>query len=96
MPSNASWQRLSLKRSLRGRYFPFLAFGPTLMDVAFFLPSVAGDGGPSAIGGLLLYEQMSGYRFAPPDIAVMVESDRVSHDDQGKSSAAGSSESNTR
>lgn len=43
--------------------FPFLAFGPTLMDVAFFLPSLAGEEGPSPQEGLRLYENASGRRF---------------------------------
>jgi hypothetical protein len=52
--------------------FPFLAQGPTLMDVAFFLPSVAGEGGPAAAEGLLLYEEASEHRFAPRDLAITV------------------------
>ncbi|MGO9453995.1 MAG: aminoglycoside phosphotransferase family protein [Candidatus Binataceae bacterium] len=52
--------------------FPYLAYGPTLMDVAFFLPSVSGEGGPSPMEGLRLYEHMSGYRFAARDAAIVV------------------------
>jgi hypothetical protein len=52
--------------------FPYLAYGPTLMDVVFFLPSVAGEGGPSPGEGLRLYEQISGHRFDARDVAVTV------------------------
>jgi aminoglycoside phosphotransferase (APT) family kinase protein len=52
--------------------FPFLAHGPTLIDVAFFLPSVAGEGGPSPSEGLRLYEEASGHRFAARDLAITV------------------------
>ncbi len=52
--------------------FPFLACGPTLMDVAFFLPSVAGEGGPSPEKGLRLYERTSGVQFETDDIAAAV------------------------
>jgi hypothetical protein len=50
--------------------FPYLAFGPTLMDVAFFLPSVSGEGGASPWEGLSLYEQISGHRFDARDVAI--------------------------
>jgi hypothetical protein len=52
--------------------FPFLAYGPTLTDVAFFLPSVAGEGGPLPQHGLRLYEQISCHRFDPRDVALAV------------------------
>jgi hypothetical protein len=52
--------------------FPFLAFGPTLMDVAFFLPSVAGEGGPSPMEGLRIYEQARGHEFDGRDTAIAV------------------------
>jgi hypothetical protein len=52
--------------------FPYLAYGPTLMDVAFFLPSVTGEGGPLPAEGLRLYEQMSEHRFEARDVAVTV------------------------
>jgi hypothetical protein len=52
--------------------FPFLAHGPTLMDVAFFLPSVAGEGGPAPAEGLLVYEEAGEHRFALPDLAITV------------------------
>ena len=52
--------------------FPFLAHGPTLMDVVFFLPSVTGEGGPSPEEGLRAYEQMSERRFDAQDVAVTV------------------------
>jgi len=42
------------------------------MDVAFFLPSVSGEGGPSPREGLRRYEQVSGYRFDAHDVAVTV------------------------
>ncbi len=50
--------------------FPYLAYGPALMDVAFFLPSLAGEGGPSPAEGLRLYEQISGIRFETRDAAI--------------------------
>jgi hypothetical protein len=52
--------------------FPFLAIGPTLMDVAFFLPSLAGEGGPVPTEALRLYERMSGHRFDSRNIAITV------------------------
>ncbi len=52
--------------------FPFLAYGPTLMDVVFFLPSVTGEGGPLPGEGLRRYEQMSGTRFDHRDLAITV------------------------
>lgn len=52
--------------------FPFLAYGPALMDVTFFLPSVAGEGGPSPMEGLRLYEQFSGHDFDGRDTAITV------------------------
>jgi aminoglycoside phosphotransferase (APT) family kinase protein len=52
--------------------FPYLAYGPTLMDVAFFLPSVTGEGGPSPGEGLRLYEQISDHRFEAREVAVSV------------------------
>ncbi len=52
--------------------FPFLAYGPTLMDVVFFLSSVTGEGGPLPGEGLRLYEQVSGHRFDRRDLAITV------------------------
>jgi len=52
--------------------FPFLAYGPALMDVAFFLPGVAGEGGPAPAEGLRLYQQISGHRFDPRDLAIAI------------------------
>lgn len=52
--------------------FPYLAYGPTLMDVVFFLPSVSGEGGYHPWEGLRLYEQMSGHRFDVRDVMVTV------------------------
>jgi Ser/Thr protein kinase RdoA (MazF antagonist) len=43
--------------------WPFLSYGSVLMDVAFFLPSVAGEGGPPPHAGLAQYEQESGMSF---------------------------------
>lgn len=43
--------------------WPYLAYGPIVMDVAFFLPSVAGEGGPSLREGLAIYETESAIRF---------------------------------
>jgi hypothetical protein len=42
------------------------------MDVAFFLPRVAGEGGPSPSEGLRLYEEANGHRFAARDLAITV------------------------
>ncbi len=52
--------------------FPFLAIGPALMDVVCFLPSLAGEGGPSPAEALRLYERMSGHRFDAQDVAVTI------------------------
>jgi hypothetical protein len=41
-----------------------------LLDIAFFLPSLAGQGGPSCADGLNLYERAAGATFAPEDIAI--------------------------
>jgi hypothetical protein len=49
--------------------WPLLAFGPALLDIAFFLPSLAGEGGPSCAEGLKLYERARGIAFAVDDIA---------------------------
>lgn len=48
--------------------WPFLAYGPTLVDVAFFLPGLAGEGGPTCAKGLALYERAAGTTFAPADV----------------------------
>lgn len=50
--------------------WPYLAFGPTLIDVAFFLPSVAGEGGPASADGLKDYQHVSGLRFDADEIAI--------------------------
>ena len=52
--------------------FPFLAYGPTLMDVVFFLPSLAGEGGPTPEAGLRLYEESVGHRFDADDTRITV------------------------
>jgi len=49
--------------------WPVLSWGPQLLDVAFFLPSLAGQGGPSCADGLKLYEQAA-TTFAPGDVAI--------------------------
>jgi hypothetical protein len=50
--------------------WPILAFGPSLIDIAFFLPSLAGEGGPSCAEGLKLYERETGKAFDPEDVAL--------------------------
>jgi hypothetical protein len=50
--------------------WPSLAFGPSLIDVAFFLPSVAGERGPHPSDGLETYERISGLRFNNDEIAI--------------------------
>jgi hypothetical protein len=50
--------------------WPVLSFGPQLLDIAFFLPSLAGQGGPSCANGLELYEQAASVTLAPRDIAI--------------------------
>jgi hypothetical protein len=50
--------------------WPALSFGPQLLDAAFFLPSLAGEGGPGCADGLRLYEQAAGVTFAPGDVAI--------------------------
>ncbi|MEJ1967909.1 MAG: aminoglycoside phosphotransferase family protein [Rhizomicrobium sp.] len=50
--------------------WPVLSYGPQLLDIAFFLPSLAGESGPSCAEGLKLYERATGFRFADEDIAV--------------------------
>lgn len=52
--------------------WPYLGYGPILIDVAFFLPSVWGEGGPSAMGGLREYERQSGLYFSERDIQIAV------------------------
>jgi len=50
--------------------WPILAYGPQLIDVAFFLPSLAGEGGPDCATGLRLYEKASSIAFAPRDVTI--------------------------
>ena len=52
--------------------FPYLAYGPTLMDVAFFLPSIAGEGGPEPSEGLRLYQEIVEHRFDHGDTAIAI------------------------
>jgi phosphotransferase family enzyme len=47
-----------------------LSRGPQLLDTAFFLPSLEGEGGPRCAEGLKLYERATGVRFAAGDIAL--------------------------
>jgi hypothetical protein len=42
--------------------WPFLAFGPVVMDVAFLAPSVEAEGGPPPEVTMALYQQASGQR----------------------------------
>jgi hypothetical protein len=49
--------------------WPFLAYGPVLSDIAGFLPSVAGEGGPEPAMGLRAYEDAAGMTFAQEDVA---------------------------
>lgn len=48
--------------------WPMLSFGPALLDIAFFLPSLAGEGGPDCDEGLKLYEAVRGIRFEHDDV----------------------------
>jgi aminoglycoside phosphotransferase (APT) family kinase protein len=50
--------------------WPVLSYGPRLLDIAFFLPSLEGEGGPSCSDGLQLYEKAAGLTFAPEDVAI--------------------------
>lgn len=50
--------------------WPVLSYGAQLLDIAFFLPSLAGQGGPSCAEGLKLYERAAGVTFTPDDISV--------------------------
>jgi hypothetical protein len=49
--------------------WPVLSYGPQLLDIAFFLPSLAGQGGPSCAEGLRLYERAAGITFTADDVA---------------------------
>jgi hypothetical protein len=50
--------------------WPVLSFGPQLLEIAFFLPGLEGEGGPRCADGLKLYEEAAGVRFAAADIAL--------------------------
>lgn len=50
--------------------WPVLSYGPQLLDIAFFLPGLEGQGGPCCADGLRLYEELAGCHFAAEDIAV--------------------------
>jgi hypothetical protein len=77
----ASWLHLDIRSdnlvfAENGRLvlvdWPMLAYGPVLFDVAAFLPSLEGEGGPCCAEGLRLYEQLSGIAFEPFDVATAV------------------------
>jgi len=48
--------------------WPNLTYGATLIDVAGFVPSVEGEGGPRCADMLLRYEQAAGMRFDAEDV----------------------------
>jgi hypothetical protein len=50
--------------------WPIFAYGPSLLDIAFFLPSLAGEGGPACAESLRLYEREAGKAFDPEDVAL--------------------------
>ena len=50
--------------------WPVLSYGPQLLDIAFFLPSLEGEGGARCADGLRLYELAAGVRFGAEDIAL--------------------------
>jgi hypothetical protein len=54
--------------------WPVLSFGPQLLDIAFFLPSLEGEGGPRCADGLKLYEDAADVRFAADDVALAAAS----------------------
>jgi hypothetical protein len=49
--------------------WPVLSYGPQLLDIAFFLPSLEGQGGPACTEGLRLYEGTAQRRFDASDLA---------------------------
>jgi len=49
--------------------WPVLAYGPVLFDLAAFLPSLEGEGGPACAEGLRLYERLSRHSFDAADVA---------------------------
>ena len=59
-----------------GRLFlvdwPMLVFGPVVVDIAGFLPSVEGEGGPRCAEMLRRYETLAGKAFDPSDVAKAV------------------------
>jgi len=50
--------------------WPSLSHGAVLVDVAGFLPSLEGEGGPCCADALRRYEDEAGVRFAAEDVAV--------------------------
>lgn len=50
--------------------WPVLSFGPQLLDIAFFVPSLEGQGGLCCADGLRLYEERAGHYFEAEDIAI--------------------------
>jgi hypothetical protein len=51
--------------------WPFLVCGPRLWDIGFFLPSLAGEGGPEPALALADYEKISGIRFAADEVLIV-------------------------
>jgi hypothetical protein len=49
--------------------WPVLAVGPVLFDLAAFLPSLEGEGGPHCADALAFYERRVGHIFDPIDVA---------------------------
>jgi hypothetical protein len=50
--------------------WPVLSYGPQLLNIAFFLPSLEGEGGPRCADGLRLYEDVAAAKFAAGDVAL--------------------------
>jgi hypothetical protein len=50
--------------------WPVLSYGPRLLDIGFFLPSLQGEGGPACADGLRRYQAAAGVTFAADDIAI--------------------------
>jgi aminoglycoside phosphotransferase (APT) family kinase protein len=50
--------------------WPVLSYGPRLLDIAFFLPSLEGEGGPACADGLSRYAAAAGLTFAAADLAI--------------------------
>ncbi|HJW42179.1 MAG TPA: aminoglycoside phosphotransferase family protein [Rhizomicrobium sp.] len=52
--------------------WPLLSYGPQLLNIAFFLPSLEGEGGPRCADALKLYEEAASIHFSNDDIALTV------------------------